>query len=389
MTRAHSLRQTLLALFSGAALVAALPAPGAGQGVAAARGLGLEMAPVDARARALGGLGLGLPEVNFSLVNPASVHGFAVPAFTATFQPEYRRTDGVEGDEWASLMRFPLIHAVFPVRERWTASLGYGALLEQGWAVESEDTLRIGGSDVPFRERFESRGGVGFLRGGVAYAPIDRLRLGAALDLHTGSVRRSFDRQFDPARQIQPTITQVEWGYSGLSYTLGAEWDPAEAVRLSTALTLGGTLEAESRDALAEPVSYPLPHRFAAGASARVTPGTIVAVGGDWRGWGRADEALAAVGGARDSWSVSGGLEWESPGAEARSYPLRLGGRYAAIPFPGADGEWLDERAVTGGIGARLAGGVARADLAVERGWGGVEDSAFWRISLSLTALGR
>src|SRR5690606_22267139 len=101
--------------------------------------------------------------------------------------------------------------------------------------------------------------------------------------------------------------------------------------------------------------------------------------------------ALASSGGARDAWSVQGGLEWDAIQLRQRPLPVRLGFRQAALPFswsqPSASTDWASERAVTGGLGLVLAGGATLGDFAVERGWRGGDsaglDESFWRMTFS------
>jgi hypothetical protein len=74
--------------------------------------------------------------------------------------------------------------------------------------------------------------------------------------------------------------------------------------------------------------------------------------------------------------------------------PLRLGARYATLPFRwDAQSDWGAERALTGGFGIYLAGGAARTDIGIERGTRGGSDfgvdESFWRLGVSLTVLGR
>jgi hypothetical protein len=86
-------------------------------------------------------------------------------------------------------------------------------------------------------------------------------------------------------------------------------------------------------------------------------------------------------------------VEWDPPARGDRGYPLRLGARFAQLPFRFDERDFAAERAVTGGAGVRLGGGAALLDGAVERGWRGGDtagiDEGFWRASLSLTLLGR
>src|SRR5690606_42016285 len=117
------------------------------------------------------------------------------------------------------------------------------------------------------------------------------------------------------------------------------------------------TLEAES-DSASAVGSYDLPVTLHAGGSARVAPTLLATLSGDWAGWSTLDARLEDVGGARDSWSVRGGLEWDGIQLRDRPGPIRLGGRHSALPFswgqPLAPTEGATERATTSGTGLVL-----------------------------------
>jgi len=398
MSRRLRVLSSLLAL--GAALAAG-SAPAAAQSLLAGRGLGYPLQPLDARARGLGGAGLGLPGVNYSLVNPAGAAGVPAPAIVATFQSDWLDSRLPGGESSASTARFPLLNAAFPIGERGALSVGYGAFLDRHSAVEVSDSLRIGGSNVGVTDRFATQGGVGRLRIGGAYALGERLAVGAAADLYSGVARDTVSRVFGTGAGITSSSFGADYTFRGLGGALGVRWAPSAALSLAAAASAGGKLEArraEGTDSAFAGRSYTLPVTLHAGASGRVAPGALVALSGEWAGWSAADAEIPAAGGARDSWAVAGGVEWDDPAREGRaSYPLRLGGRYAALPFRwGSAAQGNDfpmERAVTAGLGARLASGAAHADLAGERGWrggtGATLDESYWRITLSLTLLGR
>jgi long-subunit fatty acid transport protein len=370
-------------------------APAAAQSLLAGQGLGLVAEALDARARGLGGVGLGLPEPGLSMVNPASIAGLQAPALHVTFQPDrYEAEFGGRTSE-ATTARFPLIHVALPLGSRVAISLGYGAYLDQNWAAERDTTIQFGDQSILVLDRFASRGGVGRVRFGGAYSITERLSVGVGVDLHTGSLRDTVTRIFD-SPDVSPTFYTSLWSFSGQSYSAGVRWTPSEAVALGGAITQGGTLRAEPDDATQPEGSYTLPLSASFGASGRVLANTLVAVSGGWTGWSSADGELRS-GRARDTWSLGGGIEWEALRLGDRVIPFRVGGRFAALPFswpaqPGED-NWVDERALTGGLGLRLAGGAALADLAVERGWRGGADvgleESFWRLGVSLTVLGR
>src|SRR5690606_24310439 len=100
---------------------------------------------------------------------------------------------------------------------------------------------------------------------------------------------------------------------------------------------------------------------------------------------------------AADTWEVGGGLEWRGARALGRPFPLRLGARYAKLPFR-VQGATPSERALALGLGSVLArddlGPRAVVDAAIERGRRG--DAAatgltesFWRLTLSMALFGQ
>lgn len=390
--RIHGSRR---ALALGAALLALSASPAVAQSLLANRGLGLVVEPTDGRGRALGGVNLGLVQSDFSWVNPADLIGLPAPGMRFAFQYDEFSSDlGLEVAE-GSTARFPLIHLATPVGDKWALSAGFGGFLDQNFAIQRDTSVLIGSDTVAVRDRLSSEGGVARLRLGAAYRIADGLAVGVGVDAYTGAVERAFGRQF--SGEGEPGCCRTQWQYSGLGALGGVAWTPTEATSVSVAASWGGTLDAESDDSLSAPGSFDLPVTLSAGASARVAPDLLTAISAEWAGWSGLDEELVGVGGARDSWSVQGGLEYEGIQLRDRPLPIRLGGRHAALPFswsqPSAGEEWTDERALTSGLGLILAGGATQADVALERGWRGGADAAleesYWRVTFSVTVFGR
>jgi hypothetical protein len=365
------------------------------QSLFAGRGLGYAMEPLDARSRGLGGVGLGLPEPSLTLINPASVAGLPAATLHVTVQPDQFTSTFNGAEVSATTVRFPLIHAALPFR-RWTATIGYSSFRDRNWAVERDTTLQVGGATVGVRDRFASHGGVARLRIGTAYALDERFALGASVDVYSGSAQDTIYRIFDEIG-INPAVEASSVRFRGLGYGMGGRWVPSPAFALEASVSAGGELQLRPDAEAATERRFDLPIMAAAGVSGRLTPTTLVAIAGRWNGWSSVDGALAADGGARDTWSVMGGIEWDAVRFGEYVVPLRLGARHALLPFRwndagGANG-WPDERAASLGAGLRLAGGAATLDGSVERGRRGGDavgiTESFWRMAFSLTVLGR
>lgn len=378
------------------ALAAALlPRLGAAQTPLASQGLGYPLLPLDARAQALGGVGLGLPGANLSLVNPAEDALLLVPSFGVTVQPDYY--SGTAGGFASSgrTQRFPVLHAAFPFARRFAVSLGYGAFLDRRFRAEVTDSVDVAGTPTLVTDRFISSGGVSRLRLGAAVRPGARLAFGASADVYTGAARDSAVRAF---AQLVGSVRETVWSFRGVGVAAGARWDASEALRLSAAVSGPARLRAEpDNDSTLATREFDLPLTFDAAASGRVTRNTTVALAARWAGWSSADAQLGDRGGARDVRSGSVGLEYEGLTFGRKTLPLRLGARYTELPFrwttTGSGTAFPTERALSGGLGLRLAGGAAALDVGAERGMRGAEEAAiderFWRLSLSLTLLGR
>lgn len=379
------------ARFMGAAAaVAALAlssAPAAAQSLLAARGLGYLLEATDARARGLGGVTTGLPEPRFSAVNPAELAGLPVAGLTVTFHADRTTPDAATADHFEAT-RFPAVQVAFPLGERLVASLGYASLLDQNWAATRFDSLDLAGERRLVTDRFESEGGVARLRGGVAYRIGQRFDVGAAVDLYTGALRDSTVRLIE---DLAGSGTGAEYRWSGTGLGAGARWR-GNALTVSGAVSGGGSLRLVARDSAGSDASYGMPLRVDGGATARIAQTALVSVSGRWMGWSAADGDLADSGGARDVMQATAGVELEGLNLIGRPLPVRLGARLTQLPFAWDDsGEYPEERALTAGLGVRFAGGAALLDVAGERGTRGPAslDESFWRVSLSLSLLGR
>jgi hypothetical protein len=387
MTRSRIVRAAAVAAL---ALLAA-PAAQAQSGLSA-RGLGYPLEGLDARSRGLGGLTTGLPDPHLSLVNPAAAVGIPVAGLSVTFMGDEIESVSAGRSETFTTARFPAIQLAFPVGGRFVGTVGYAGVLDQNWTASRVDSVNLAGQRRQVEDFFLSEGGAARLRLGAGYRVLPRVDVGVGLDIYTGAAREGLPN---------PALQGTDYTWQGVGFSAGARWR-GNALSVSAAVTAGGELTAEPADSGVVGDSYTLPLTFDAGASARITQRTLAAVSVRYAQWSSADEELRAGGegpagygaGAQDALQVSGGLEYEGIRFLGRPIPLRVGGRFAQLPFRwSADAEFPEERAVTGGLGILFGGGAAALELGGERGWRGGDaaglEEAFWRMSLSLALLGR
>jgi hypothetical protein len=315
-----------------------------------------------------------------------------VPAFIVVLQSD--AFDATAGDihDTGTTARFPLLLGVFPVSPRLAVQVGYGSYLDQHWQVQQADSIDLSTGRVPVTDRFVSSGGIARLQAALAYRVAEKLSLGISGEMLTGAAHDTTVREIGG---LVPAVTGVTYTYSGLGGGLGARWQPSTVFSASAAVHAGGRIRAESDSTGVERKDYTNPVRVDAGASAKLTGQALVVASASWQGWSSLNDELASSGGARDAASATAGVEYNGFSLLGKPVPLRLGARYAQLPFrwSGADTDFPSERAVTAGLGLRLGGPAATLAAAAERGWRGGSsagiDEPYWRFTFSLQVLGR
>ena len=388
----------MMRAFSAALLaLIVLPAAAGAQSLFSTRGLGVPLEPVDARARALGGIGVGLLGWTGSMVNPAEAAGVYRRGVTAAIQSSRRSVEFEGESDVVGGTRFPVMRAVLPFGERVGVAIGYGGFLDQAWAVRSESVVPIGDREIRAVDQVESSGGVAQGRLDVAYLVTPTLAVGIGAGLYTGRLERVVSRSFPDSVVIDGFRTTAAWNYSGPAVSAGAWWQPLPILRLGASVTWAGELRAEPEEGTTQEVRVDLPLQVAAGASGQLAPGLLAVAGARWAGWSSVADGFGDPDVAADTWEVGGGLEWRGARALGRPFPLRLGARYAKLPFR-VQGATPSEWALALGLGSVLArddlGPRAVVDAAIERGRRG--DAAatgltesFWRLTLSMALFGQ
>jgi len=385
--------RTLLRGAAPAALLAAVCAgPAAGQSLLASRGLGYPLEPVDARSQGLGGVTTGLSDPFPSLVNPASAAGIPAPSFLITLQSDhYDATAGAEQTS-GSTARFPQLLGVFPFSSRLAVQLGYGSYLDQHWQVARADSIDLSTGRTAVNDRFVSAGGIARFQGGVGYRLTEKISLGASVDVFTGAANDSVTRIISG---LEPVTSAVTYTYTGVQVGGGVRFQPLANLSFSAAVHGGGHVRARSDSTGTERKDYANPLSVDAGASTLLGGRTMIVASGHWARWSGLNDDLSSTGGARDAASVAAGVEYQGFQLFRKVLPLRLGGRYAQLPFrwTGTDPAFPNERAITAGLGWRFAGRAAAIDIGGEKGWRGGSaagiDEPYWRLAFSIQVLGR
>ena len=346
-------------------------------------GIGFPGRPISARARALGG-GAALFDAR-SALNPASVAvlgPLVVTASSATSLRNYNALDSVVSG--LSETRFPF--ALIGTRVRslpFSIALSYSGYAERSYDLATTDSVTIRGETMQVVDQVTSRGAVADVRGAVGWRVIPRVNLGAAFHVLSGSVRRGA-RRFFVSDGYYDMEQSSRISLSGTGVSFGALITPIPQLNIAATYRTDTELAASIDDA--ELSSIELPTSYSAGLFLLLHPSIRIASTYESFLWSSANADLEAVGGANafDTYAVGTGVELGG----SSSTPLRLGTRYATLPFSPSS-EQASELVLSAGSALSFADGRASLEATVERimrDGAGAEERA-WYLVFALTVL--
>lgn len=349
-------------------------------------GLGFPGRPIGVRARGMAG---SIAAVDpGSAVNPATVSQLSRLSATVTSLTSLRSyeidTASVDGLQDTRFPFAALAGGITGTPVSFEAS--YSNYLSRTWDITTSDTVLLRGQSVAVQDRIRSDGAVADLRAALGWFVSSRLQVGGGIHLLTGSTRERIERDYAD-RSYTALRHDSNVKYKGLGWSVGLAGNPLSWLRLGVSYRSDGHLDAV-RDSV-EIGRVELPMTISGGFGAAPVPGLVIGATVSWQSWSDAQEGLSSIGGdarAFDVWDVSGGVELG--GSVGPRVPLRLGFRYAQLPFSPTD-EQAREIDLSLGSGFRFAQGRAAANVTLERvsrdGGGASEDA--WQISVGLSLL--
>jgi hypothetical protein len=345
------------------------------------RGLGFPGRVATARERALGSGLLALDPG--SPVNPAAVAGFGGITAVIMGETDFRSysVNGVDAGGLTST-RFPLAQLGGRLgNSRLSFALSFAQYTERSYDLTLADTLELRGQPVAFEERTTSRGGVADVRGALGYRLGPNLWIGAGMHLLTGSAKLTLTRE-SADTAYRPYRLETEESVGGLGVSAGVIWVPLTPIALG--LSVRSDTRAEVTVDSVTVADVDLPVTIVGGVRLAPVPALRWATSVTWRSWSRADADV--TGRAFDTWEVGSGLEFGGAESGASRFPIRLGFRYATLPFSPTDFQ-PREIGISAGFGLVLSAGRGLLDVALERarrtGAGSAETA--WQLSWTVT----
>jgi hypothetical protein len=331
------------------------------------RGLGYPGRGLAVRASGSSG-GFGLFDSESSL-NPAALG--AVPTLTSVFTvaQSFRHPENPAGTASVRDTRFPHILVAGPIRQSGAVfGVSYSNYTSRDYSLTTADTLDIRGVPVGVTDSFSSRGGLNDLRVAGAYRVHDRWMFGGGFHIITGSTRLVTQREFSDSTYLS-SRQRSELSYTGVGLSVGVIRQFGPGLAISALARTDGHANVDLDSGRVATVD--LPYTF--GLGVRVQPAAKLDVGlqGIMRTWSGANSDLLEQGGtgANNTVEVSVGAQYTSDPKRPFRRPIRLGARYATLPFPLVPGEQGHEMSISFGTGMRFAQQRAGVDLSLEHYW--------------------
>jgi hypothetical protein len=349
-------------------LVALLPGvAGAQSSQFGVRGLGFPGGSLAARAAGSSGA-FGMFDHESSL-NPAALG--AVPTLTSVFTvaQSFRHVENPAGTASLRDTRFPQLSVAGPVRQSGAAvGISFSNYTSRDFTVASIGTIDLRGVPVGVTDSFSSRGGLNDLRLAGAYRVHDRWTFGAGFHVITGSDRLVSRRVFSDPNYLS-TSQSAEISYAGVGLSAGLIRQFGPRFGIAALVRTDGHVNVDRDSARVGTVD--LPYTFGLGLRLQPTGHLELGVQTIVRTWSGANSDLLQQGGtgAKNTVEVAAGAEYSSDQKRPYRRPIRLGARYATLPFPLVPGQQGHELGVSLGTGMRFAQQRAGLDLALEHVW--------------------
>jgi len=376
-------RRAIASLMLVAAAPSALAAQSSQFGV---RGLGL-----PGREQSVRALGTGGAFAFFdgeSSVSPASLVFLGRLTATFTAVGDYRSTSTPAGEASIRDPRFPQFLVGGPIRRfPLTLGLSYSNYTTRDYSLAFPATVILRGQPVAVNDTIESRGGINDFRLAAAYRLGQRWTVGAGAHIITGSNRVEARRTFADTNYVA-TRQRAELSYAGFGVSLGVIGQFGDVLAVSAMVRSDGRVSLD-RDTT-EIAKVDLPITVGGAARLRISPKLHVAGQALYRNWSSADDDLIALGGtgAANTMEASGGVEFTPDPRRPLRRPIRLGFRYAELPFPLTTGASASEYGVSLGTGLSFAQDRAAVGLSLERAWrdqGDAYSETAWILTAGVT----
>lgn len=349
-------------------LAGVAPAAQAQGSIFGVRGLGLPGRGASTHAWGMGGAAA-LFDFE-SAQNPAALSSTRTMSIGIQLIPERRSVDTPAGSATQKDAQFPLFSVAGPLHGgRIGLGVSFSNYASRDFQLVSSHDEVIRGATVTVTDTLTSRGGLNDIAVGASYVLSGRLDVGLALHAITGVNRIDQVRVFSDTSYLA-SQQSGELSYKGFGVSVGGVFRVTSALRLAAVLRSDTHANAEQDSTGSADTDLPI----TLGGGVQFVAARNLSLAGQvmYRRWSTANDDLLAQGGggAKSTVEVNGGVEYLHDARRPWNLPLRLGVRYAQVPFllEGVSDQ-PREFGVTIGSGLRFAGQRGGLDVALERTW--------------------
>jgi hypothetical protein len=349
-------------------LVGVAPAAQAQGSIFGVRGLGLPGRGASTHAWGMGGA-LALFDFE-SAQNPAALASTRTMSIGIQLVPERRSVDTPAGSDNQNDAQFPLFSVAGPLHGgRIGLGITFSNYASRDFQIVSAHDEIIRGATVTVTDTLTSRGGLNDIAVGASYVLNNRLDVGLALHAITGVNRIDQVRVFSDTSYLA-SQQSGELSYEGFGLSVGGVFRVSPVLRLAAVARSDTRANAQQDSTGSADTDLPI----TLGAGIQFVAARNLALAGQvmYRGWSTANDDLLAQGGggAKSTIEFNGGVEYLHDARRPWNLPLRLGVRYAQVPFllEGVSDQ-PRELGITIGSGLRFAGQRGGLDVALERTW--------------------
>jgi hypothetical protein len=323
-----------------------------------------------------------------SSLNPASLAYLGGLTAGFTLLGDYRSSTDPAGTTSLRDPRFPQFMVGGPIPRRpFTVGLSYSNYTTRDYSLTFPDTIVLRGALVGVTDTIESRGGINDFRLAVAYRPAAGWSVGVGAHIITGADRMRAVRAFSDTL-YRTSVQRAELSFAGFGASIGVVGQIVPSLGVAAVFRSDGHLSVK-QDSL-EVSRVDLPITVGGAIRWRIVPkldfaGQVLA-----RNWSTANADLVGAGGvgAVSTFEAAGGFEYTPNPRRPFRRPLRIGFRYAELPFPLSPGATASEFGVAVGSGLTFAADRGGIDVAVERAWRRQDDQfneRAWLITAGVT----
>ena len=272
--------------------------------------------------------------------NPAALTGLNRAALSVQAEPEYRTLTLNSVKESVNIQRIPLLMVGVRLSARAVLGITGSTFLDRNYSTTTTGQVLIDGKVVPTNDITDLRGSISDIRAGLGWRISNRLSVGVAGHVYTGSNKLSLLREFTDTLTLGRVLDSSSVDFFGRAVSVGGEFVMPKGFVAAASYRAGGKLEAENSDTILRRGT--VPDRLSAGLMYTGIAGSAFAFNVEQTKWSSMQALGSALLETHDAINLSGGAELATGRVRGTPVLLRAGVGRNTLPF-GVNGGTVTE----------------------------------------------